>query len=58
MRVGVLVVAAGPDHEDAVLAGSGLAFVDDDKASRDIVAVEDAGRQHDDSFNEVIPQEA
>ena len=58
LRIGVLVVAAGPDHEHALLTGGGFALVDDGQTGGNVVAVEDARGEYDDSLNEVIPQEA
>src|SRR5437762_12615954 len=56
LGISVLIVARRPDHKNAVLTGWELSSVDNREASRDIVPVEDAGGQDDDSFDEVISQ--
>lgn len=58
LRIGMLVMAAGPDHEHAILSINGLALVQDGKASGNIVAVKDAGGKDYDSLDQVIAQEA
>ena len=56
LRVGVLVMAARPDYQHTLLPGGGLSLVEDGQAGGHVVAVEDAGGQHDDGLNEVISQ--
>ena len=58
LRVGLLKVARGPDHQGFALALVRLVLVEQHQAGRHAVAVEEFGGQHDDALDQVGLDEA